>query len=146
MARNGKTSKAAQNSPEVELQENNLEVNNGIENEGTQESDAAETEEKVEGAIEDALKEIENLEPANDGEVPTEAIDEAQELANANQELEESQDKLEQKLESDPENAEQIIKDEIAKVEKIKNNVEKVAKKYSNMQISNSWNGMVQDW
>ena len=35
---------------------------------------------------------------------------------------------------------------ELKKVEKIKKDTEKIIRKYSNMQMSNSWNGMIEDW
>ena len=39
-----------------------------------------------------------------------------------------------------------LITDELKKVNAMKNNVQKIIKKYSNMQISNSWNGMIEEW
>ena len=44
------------------------------------------------------------------------------------------------------EEAKEIINNEIKKVEGLKKNVEKIIRKYSNGQVSNSWNGMIQDW
>lgn len=62
--------------------------------------------------------------------------------------FEKSKNEFEEKLVNadNEEEAKKLINDELKKIETLKNKVKKVAKKYSDGQISNSWNGMIQDW
>lgn len=64
------------------------------------------------------------------------------------QKLEESKEELNTKLaEAETEDeAKEVINKELEKVQDMTNKVKKIIKKYSNGQISNSWNGMIQDW
>ena len=64
------------------------------------------------------------------------------------EEVEKSEEKLDEALKNakSEDEAKKVIEGDINKVEKLKKNAEKIIKKYSNMQISNSWNGMIEDW
>ena len=98
------------------------------------------TEPDVEKVLEDVKieEEPEDEEVKADEEVVVESIDE---FEKAKKDLEVKLEKLDE-----PDEAEAAIKGQIKNLEAIKARTEKVAKKLSNYQISNSWNGMIQDW
>lgn len=81
-------------------------------------------------------------------EVDPEIEKDVEAMAEANQELEDSQEQLSKSLSEakSQEEAKEIVEKEIKKVEDLKDKTKKIIKKYSNMQISNTWNGMIQDW
>ena len=88
------------------------------------------------------------VEPLSETE-PEPKIDETiQALSEAAEELAKSKTEFGQKLEKaeSEDEAKKLINNELKKIETLKNNVKKVARKYSNSQISNSWNGIIQDW
>ena len=81
-------------------------------------------------------------------EIDPEISADAKAIAETNLALEESKKQLSASLEAarNINEAKQLIQNEIKKVENIKKEHEKRIKKYTNMQISNSWNGMIEDW
>lgn len=83
---------------------------------------------------------------ADAGEESSEEVEALKELGDAAKDLEESKEELDTALNENPEQAEQLIKDEIEEVKQIQNNIKKTARKLSNAQVSNYWNGMTQDW
>ena len=95
-------------------------------------------------------KHYEDGEPAETDvpEVNPEVSKDAEAVAEANAELEESKEKLSESLANakTTDEAKELIENEIKKVEDLKKKNEKIIRKYSNMQVSNSWNGMIQDW
>lgn len=99
---------------------------------------------KSEPDAEQALEEVKIEEKP----VSEEVNEDAQVLAAGINEFEEAKKKLEEKVEklNEPDEAEAAIRDQIKEIEAIKAKTEKVVKKYSNYQISNSWNGQIQDW
>ena len=95
-------------------------------------------------------KHYEDGEPAETDvpEVNPEVSKDAEAVAEANAELEESKEKLSESLANakTTDEAKELIENEIKKVEDLKKKNEKIIRKYSNMQVSNSWNGMIEDW
>ena len=98
------------------------------------------TEPDVEKVLEDVKveEEPENEEIKADEEIMAETITE----------FDEAKKTLEEKVEAltEQDDAEAVIKSQIKNLEAIKAKTEKIARKYSNYQISNTWNGMIQDW
>lgn len=98
------------------------------------------TEPDVEKVLEDVKveEEPENEEVKADEEIMAETLTE----------FDEAKKTLEEKVEAltEQDDAEAVIKSQIKNLEAIKAKTEKIARKYSNYQVSNTWNGMIQDW
>lgn len=80
--------------------------------------------------------------------VDEKVVEDAKELSSSIDEFEEAKKTLDERVAKldEPDEAEAVIKDQIKNIEAIKAKTEKIAKRYSNYQISNSWNGQIQDW
>ena len=107
-----------------------------------------ETKEPTEVKLEDVEKSIDEVDTdlkLTDEEEQPEEVKQLEELGDAMKELEANKVDFEKQMDENPENAAEIIEDQLKKANNIKNRLVKIKKSVDNAGFTNVWNGMGYD-